>query len=71
MIYKNGKCQKIGGFAMCPFYNPSKKECKVTPWDSSAHRDDSEIQNKCTDSYNYKNCGNYEAHQRGDYKVER
>ena len=56
---------------MCPFYNPSRKECKVTPWDSSAHRDDSEIQSKCTDSYNYKNCGNYEAYQRGDYKIER
>ena len=56
---------------MCPFLNLSEKKCKVTPFDSAAPREESEIKHKCTDSYNYKNCGNYEAYQRGDYKVER
>jgi len=54
---------------MCPFYNPSKKECRVTPWDSAAPRSESEIRSHCQG--NFDNCGNYEAYQRGDYKVER
>ena len=54
---------------MCPFYNPDRKECKVTPWDSSAPRSEGEISSYCKG--NYRNCGNYEAYERGDYKVER
>ena len=56
---------------MCPYYNPSRSECRVTPWDSSAHKDDYEANTKCKDSYAYKNCGNYEAAQRGEYRIER
>ena len=56
---------------MCPLYNSSKKECRVTPQGSNPHRDNSEIQSKCTNSSNYKKCGNYEAYQRSDYKIER
>ena len=56
---------------MCPYFNPNRKECKVTPWDSSAHQSDRDVEYKCSDNNNYKNCGNYEAAQRGDYKIER
>ena len=57
--------------SMCPFFNPSTSECKVTPYDSSAYQDGSNKEYKCMSSSNYSNCGNYEAYQRGDYKVER
>jgi len=56
---------------MCPYYNPSKQECKVTPYDSNATREDSWRNHYCTSSSNCKSCGNYEAAQRGDYKVVR
>ncbi|MCL2225823.1 MAG: hypothetical protein FWB96_12720 [Defluviitaleaceae bacterium] len=56
---------------MCPYFNPSKQECKVTPYDSNAKRDDSWRSHYCTSSSNCKSCGNYEAAQRGDYKIER
>jgi len=56
---------------MCPVYNPARKECRVTPWDSSALRDESEIKHKCTDSYEYKRCKNYEAYVQRVYKIER
>ena len=61
---------KRGGETMCPHYNPSKKECRVTPYDSSALQSDSKISSDCASS-NHTNCGNYEAFKRGDYKVER
>ncbi|MDR2589601.1 MAG: hypothetical protein LBC71_01240 [Oscillospiraceae bacterium] len=56
---------------MCPYFNVSRSECRVTPSSSSAYKDDYEANTKCKDSYAYNNCGNYEAFQRGDYKIER
>ena len=56
---------------MCPYYNPSKRECRVTPFEDAAPRSDREVEVTCTDSSNYKNCGNYEAAKRGDYQVMR
>jgi len=54
---------------MCPYFNPSKSECKVVPYDSSAKRDDSWVKTYCQG--NYRSCGNYEAAQRGEYTVRR
>ena len=56
---------------MCPFFDYSTSKCKVTPWDSSAYRSGGDKEYYCLSSSNYKSCGNYEAYQRGDYKVER
>ena len=56
---------------MCPFFNPSTSECKVTPYDSSAYQDGNNKEQKCMSSSGCKTCGNYEAKQRGDYKIER
>ena len=56
---------------MCPYFNPSRSECRVTPWDSAAYQDGSFKDHYCLDSSNCKNCGNYEAKERGDYKIER
>ena len=56
---------------MCPYFNPERQECRVTPWDSSAYQDSERAKNICKDSNYYRQCGNYEAAQRGDYKIER
>jgi len=56
---------------MCPYFNPSKSECRVTPYDSSAHKDDNWKNHYCLNSSNCKSCGNYEAAQRGDYTIRR
>ena len=56
---------------MCPNYNPAKKECRVVPYDSSAPRSESEIKSKCTDSYYFMKCGNYEAHERQELGYEK
>jgi len=56
---------------MCPYFNPSKSECRVTPFDSEAKKEESWINYYCSSSINCKNCGNYEAAQRGDYKIQR
>jgi len=56
---------------MCPLFNSSKSECKVTPFDSSAYQSGSHKDYYCMSDSNCKNCGNYEAYQRGDYKIER
>jgi len=56
---------------MCKYFNPSKEECRVTPFDSEAKKEDSWINYYCNDSSNCKDCGNYEAAQRGDYQVTR
>jgi len=56
---------------MCPYFNPSRSECRVTPWDSSAYQAGGHKDYHCLNSDNCKTCGNYEAAQRGDYKIER
>ena len=56
---------------MCPYFNPERSECRVTPCDSSAYQDGNNKQYKCMSSDGCKDCGNYEAAQRGDYKIER
>lgn len=56
---------------MCPYFNPIKSECRVTPWDSEAPQEDSKINHHCADSYNCTYCGNYEAVQHGDYFLQR
>jgi hypothetical protein len=56
---------------MCPHFNPSKSECRVTPYDSSAYQDGNNKRDKCMSDSGCRNCGNYEAFQRGDYKIER
>ena len=55
---------------MCPYFNPSTSECRVTPWDSSARQEGSFKDHYCTGG-NHTSCGNYEACQRGDYKIQR
>jgi len=54
---------------MCPYYNPSTSECRVTPA-SNAYQSGSSKDHYCTGG-NHTSCGNYEATQRGDYKIER
>lgn len=56
---------------MCPYLNPSTNECRVTPSDSDAYQDSERKNNICMDSSFHKSCGNYEAVQRGDYKIVR
>ena len=56
---------------MCPYFNESKQECRVTPEDKNARRDESWKRDHCKNTYDYKKCGNYEAAQRGDYKIYR
>ena len=48
---------------MCPFFNQSTLKCRISPSDIT--RSSGEIESYCRG--NYKNCGNYEAHLRGDY----
>ena len=62
---------KEGDGIMCPYYNSSTRECRVTPFDGDAPRTDREVEATCTDSSNHRNCGNYEAARRGDYEVRR
>jgi hypothetical protein len=62
--------EKVGSH-MCPYFNSSKSECRVTPSVSDAKRDSSWINHYCNSSGNCKDCGNYEAAKRGDYKIER
>jgi hypothetical protein len=54
---------------MCPVFNPSTSECKVTPA-SSAYQDGSYKEYYCTGG-NHSSCGNYEAYKRGDYQIRR
>jgi len=56
---------------MCPYFNPSRSECRVTPSDSNAYQDGNNEEHKCMSSTSCKTCDNYEAAQRGDYKIER
>jgi len=56
---------------MCPYFNATKSECRVTPSDSAAYQSGSYKEHYCQSGENCKNCGNYEAAQRGDYKIER
>jgi len=56
---------------MCPFFDYNNSYCRVTPEHHNAYRDGGERDYYCKDNYNYKNCGNYEAYESGDYKVER
>lgn len=56
---------------MCPVFDYNNNYCKVSPSHSTALIDQSEADYKCKDSYNYKNCGNYQSYERGDYKIER
>ena len=55
---------------MCPVWDSSDKRCKVSPSDSQSYKTDGEQQSYCLNS-NYTRCANYEAYQRGDYKVYR
>ena len=55
---------------MCPFWDYENKRCKVSPSDSQCHKTDGEQQSYCLNSY-YTRYANYEAYQRGDYKVYR
>jgi hypothetical protein len=55
---------------MCPFFNSSRSECRITPSDSSAYQDGSFKDYYCTGG-NHRACGNHEAYERGDYKIER
>ena len=56
---------------MCPYFNPSRSECRVTPSDSNAYQDGNNKEHKCMSDTGCKTCGNYEAAQRGDYRVVR
>ena len=56
---------------MCPVFNPETGHCRVTPWDSAACKDEGTKRSHCMDSYGHTKCANYEAWQRGDYKIER
>ena len=56
---------------MCQYFNQSKQECRVTPHDSNARRDESWKNTYCLSNSGCKTCGNYEAAQRGDYKIVR
>ena len=59
------------GKNMCPYFNASRSECRVTPYDSSAYQDGNNKRDKCESSSGCTSCGNYEAAKRGDYKIER
>jgi hypothetical protein len=54
---------------MCPVFNPSTSECKVTPA-SNAYQDGSFKDHYCTGG-NHTSCGNYEKYQSGDYTIRR
>jgi hypothetical protein len=56
---------------MCPVFDSNNNYCRVTPEDHNARRDNSEVEYRCKDSSNYNSCGNYEAYQRGEYKIRR
>ena len=56
---------------MCPYFDSSQCKCRVTPSDSAALQDSQRAENICKSSAYYPSCGNYEAAQRGDYKVVR
>jgi len=56
---------------MCPYFNPSEGECRVMPYDSNALRDDGCKNDHRLNSSGYRTCGNYEAAQRGDYRIVR
>ena len=56
---------------MCPFWDHANKRCKVSPSDSSCYKTEGEQRSYCLDSSRYQYCGNYEAYQRGDYKIYR
>jgi len=53
----------------CPFYKEKTNECTVTPWDHNAPRTESDRINRCCTERGWKTCGNYEAWERGEYKV--
>jgi hypothetical protein len=54
---------------MCPVFNPSTSECKVTPA-SNPRQDGGHKEHYCIGG-NHTSCGNYEAYQRGDYIIRR
>jgi len=54
---------------MCPVFNPSTLECRVTPA-SNPRQEGSFKEHYCTGG-NHTSCDNYEAYQRGDYTVRR
>lgn len=54
---------------MCPVFDPTRSECKVTPA-SNAYQDGGHKEHCCTGG-NYTSCGNYESYQRGDYIIRR
>jgi hypothetical protein len=56
---------------MCPYFNSSTSECRVTPSASNAYQDGNNKRDKCMSDSGCRYCGNYEAYQRGDYKIER
>ena len=56
---------------MCPYFNQSKQECRVVIQDSNARREEAWKRDYCMNNSGYKRCGNYEAAQRGDYKIRR
>ena len=55
---------------MCPFWDYANKRCKVSPSDSQCYKTEGEQASYCCCS-NYSQCANYEAYQRGDYKIYR
>jgi len=55
---------------MCPFWDYINKCCKVSPSDSQCYKNEGEQESYCRCD-NYPNCANYEAYQRGDYKIWR
>ncbi|MCL2051848.1 MAG: hypothetical protein FWG91_09015 [Lachnospiraceae bacterium] len=56
---------------MCPVFDHEYKRCKVSPSDSQCYQSDGEQQSYCLTDYNYNSCANYEAYQRGDYRIYR
>jgi hypothetical protein len=56
---------------MCPFWDYENKRCKVSPSDSQCYKTEGEQKSYCLTDYDYKRCANYEAKERGDYKIER
>jgi len=60
---------------MCPYWDSSKKWCKVSPADSYSQYTRTESEQKsfgCTHSSNYKSqCPNYSKAQKGEYKIYR
>lgn len=56
---------------MCPYFNPGRSECRVTPSDGNAYQDGNNKRDKCMSESGCKTCGNFESAARGDYKIVR